>query len=219
MEPAEAVDDIKVALVNDFELVLEGLRAMLDPAPGMRIVETEVRHPPRTAVDVTLFDTYGAHEDLLDRVSSLARDDTNGAVIVFSFSDQQWLIDQLLRAGANGYISKGSPRETIVGGIRDAAAGRRVLIRHRAAGDGLEPVIRWPGRDLRLSGRESELLALLPAGYTNRELADRLYVSENTVKTQLRHLFTKLGVKNRVQASMRAGEVLGPIHRAERRAT
>jgi len=60
--------------------------------------------------------------------------------------------------------------------------------------------LRWPGRDIGLTERESELLALLPTGMTNRELAAHLFISENTVKTQLRSLFTKLDVRNRVQA-------------------
>jgi DNA-binding CsgD family transcriptional regulator len=70
----------------------------------------------------------------------------------------------------------------------------------RAIGPSIATELVWPGRDLRLTGRESELLALLPTGMTNRELAAHLCLSENTIKTQLRGLFSKLDVRNRVQA-------------------
>jgi DNA-binding CsgD family transcriptional regulator len=60
--------------------------------------------------------------------------------------------------------------------------------------------LRWPGRDLQLTERESELLALLPTGMTNRELGAHLCLSQNTIKTQLRSLFFKLHVRNRAQA-------------------
>ena len=73
--------------------------------------------------------------------------------------------------------------------------------------------LRWPGRDAGLTERESDLLAMLPTGMTNRELAAYLYVSENTVKTQLRGLFAKLGVRNRVQAVALADGLLGDHHR------
>ncbi len=64
----------------------------------------------------------------------------------------------------------------------------------------IAPELRWPGRERDLTARESELLALLPTGMTNRELGEHLYLSQNTIKTQLRRLFSKLNVRNRVQA-------------------
>ena len=61
--------------------------------------------------------------------------------------------------------------------------------------------LQWPGRDVRLTERESELLALLPTGMTNRELSEHLHLSENTIKSHLRRLFSKLDVRNRAQAA------------------
>ena len=60
----------------------------------------------------------------------------------------------------------------------------------------IDETVRWPGREIGLTERESELLSLLSTGMTNRELGGHLYISENTVKTQLRHLYAKLGVRN-----------------------
>jgi DNA-binding NarL/FixJ family response regulator len=205
---------IRVALVNDYEIVLEGLRSLLRPhEPEITAIEIDLNQAPRSIVDVTLFDTYGAQNgDLIARITELAADPTNGALVIFSFSDQPDLIEQLMRVGAKGFVSKAASGDAIVEAIRQAAAGQQVLIRRRASGLEVDTALSWPGRDIGLSGRESELLALLPSGLTNKELAAKLFVSENTIKTQLRHLYAKLGVKNRVQASTRAGELLGVHH-------
>lgn len=191
----------RVALVNDYEIVLEGLLALLRPyAPGISVVEIDVNTTPDRAVDVTLFDTYGEADALRDRVRELASDSTNGAVIVFSFSNDLALAKSLTRAGARGFISKASPAAQIVDGIRAAARGERVISLKRAQRAMVIPELGWPGRSVRLTERESELLSLLPTGMTNRELGAHLCLSENTIKTQLRSLFSKLDVKNRVQA-------------------
>jgi len=194
-------ESIRVALVNDYEIVLEGLRALLRPyAPGIRVVELDIETTPDSVVDVTLFDTYGEATAIRERVEQLASDAANGAVIVFSFSDDVALADSLVRAGAQGFISKTMPAAQIVDGIRAAARGERVALVKRSQRGATAAGLRWPGREVNLTERESELLALLPTGMTNRELGEHLYLSQNTIKTQLRSLFTKLDVRNRVQA-------------------
>ena len=203
--------EIRVALVNDYEIVLQGLRALLRPyAPGIRVVELDVRTTPARAVDVTLFDTYGEATAIRERVEDLASDATNGAIIVFSFSDDLAFANSLVRAGAHGFISKAMPAEQIVDGIRAAARGERVTLVERSPQATISPELRWPGREANLTERESELLALLPTGMTNRELGEHLYLSQNTIKTQLSSLFSKLDVRNRVQAvALARGGILG----------
>jgi NarL family two-component system response regulator LiaR len=194
-------ETIRVALVNDYEIVLEGLRALLRPhAPGIRVVELDVNTTPDRTVDVTLFDTYGETAAFGDRVRELASDAANGAVIVFSFSNDAALANSAMRAGAQGFISKTSPATQIIDGIRAAARGERVMSLKRSQRAAMVPELGWPGRTVQLTERESELLALLPTGMTNRELGAHLFLSENTIKSQLRRLFSKLDVKNRVQA-------------------
>jgi two-component system, NarL family, response regulator LiaR len=203
--------EIRVALVNDYEIVLQGLRALLRPyAPGIRVVELDVKTTPARAVDVTLFDTYGEATAIRERVEDLASDATNGAIIVFSFSDDLAFANSLVRAGAHGFISKAMPAEQIVDGIRAAARGERVTLVERSPQATISPELRWPGREANLTERESELLALLPTGMTNRELGEHLYLSQNTIKTQLSSLFSKLDVRNRVQAvALARGGILG----------
>jgi DNA-binding NarL/FixJ family response regulator len=202
---------IQVALVNDYEIVLEGLRTLLKPSePEIHVVELDVKKEPRRRVDVTLLDTYGEVERLGDRVRNLATDPHNGAIVVFSFSDQPQAVRRAMRAGAQGFISKASPAQGIIDGIAAAAHGQRVALTQRAQRSAIDEALRWPGRDIGLTERESELLSLLPTGMTNRELGSHLYVSENTIKTQLRHLYSKLDVRNRAQAAALAGQgILG----------
>jgi two-component system, NarL family, response regulator LiaR len=202
---------IRVALVNDFELVLEGLRALLRPySPGIRVVELDVDTTPERTVDVTLFDTYGEAGALRERVRELASDADNGAVVVFSFSNDAAIANGVMRAGARGFISKASPAAQIVDGIRNAARGERVMSLKRSQRATMIPELGWPGRAVKLTERESELLALLPTGMTNRQLGRHLFLSENTIKSQLRSLFSKLDVTNRVQAvALARGEFLG----------
>jgi DNA-binding NarL/FixJ family response regulator len=210
-------ETIRVALVNDYEIVLEGLRAFLRPyEPEISVVELKVKAKPERSVDVTLFDTYGEAEAMRQRARDLASDPANGAVIVFSFSDDAALAHSLLRTGAQGFISKATPANQIVDGIRAAARGNRVMLTQRSQHAVMSDELRWPGREVNLTERESELLALLPTGMTNRELGDHLYISENTIKTQLRSLFSKLDVRNRAQAVALAGSgILGEHHLAD----
>jgi DNA-binding NarL/FixJ family response regulator len=211
--------EIRVALVNDYEIVLEGLRALLRPySPGIRLVELDVRTTPANPVNVTLFDTYGEATAPLERVRELASDTTNGAIIVFSFSEHMAVAESVVRAGAQGFISKAIRAPQIVDGIRAAARGERVTLVKRSQLASMAPELGWPGRDMHLTGRESELLALLPTGMTNRELAAHFFVSENTIKTQLRRLFSKLDVRNRVQAAALARSGLLGEQRSKRSA-
>jgi DNA-binding NarL/FixJ family response regulator len=202
---------IQVALVNDYEIVLEGLRALLKRGePEIHVVELDVRRGPSRKVDITLLDTYGEVQGLGQRVSALAADPSNGAIVVFSFSDQPGAVRRAIGAGARGFISKAAPAHQIIDRIKAAARGERIDSTQRSRRAVIDESLRWPGREIGLTERESELLALLSSGMTNRELGSHLYVSENTVKTHLRHLYAKLHIHNRTQAASLAGQgILG----------
>jgi two-component system, NarL family, response regulator LiaR len=197
---------VTVALVNDYELVLAGLATMLRPYRDQLVVlDRALERTPDRAVDISLFDTYGATDGQIERVRTLAEDPMAGTVVVFSFSTAPELVRASLGAGAAAFVSKTVNARQLADAIVTVAEGHRVVLtpaphRHRD-GD-----LRWPGRGRDLSARDSELLVLLRQGYTNKEIAERLYLSENTVKTHLRRLFHKLGVSNRTQAAMVATE-------------
>src|SRR3984957_11356743 len=196
-------------------IVLEGLRALLRSSePEIEVIEIDVKKGPRRGVDVTLLDTYGELGSLGERVRSLGADSSNGAVVVFSFSDRPQAVRGAMDAGAQEFISKAAPRQQIIDGIKAAAGGDRVVLTQRSQHAQIDEALRWPGREMGLTERESELLSLLSTDMTNRELGSHLYISENTVKTQLRHLYSKLGVRNRAQAASIAGdEILGEHRR------
>jgi NarL family two-component system response regulator LiaR len=199
--PGGMTGAIRVALVNDYEIVLEGLRALLRHyGPDIQVVELDIKTTPAQTVDVSLLDTYGEAVGMRERVQEIASDPANGAIVVFSFSDDVTAANAAIGAGAQGFISKATPALQIVDGIRAAARSERVVLVERSPRGAIAPELSWPGQDIHLTERESELLALLPTGMTNRELAAHLFLSENTIKTQLRGLFSKLDVRNRVQA-------------------
>jgi DNA-binding NarL/FixJ family response regulator len=131
-------------------------------------------------------------------------------VVVFSFSDDPVLVRRVMEAGAHGFITKTAAPDVIVEGILAAARREPVMITQRSQRGRIDEPITWPGRERGLTERESEILALLPTGMTNEQIARHLYVSVNTVKTQLRSLYAKLDVRNRVQATAIAhGDLLG----------
>ncbi len=206
---------LRVALVNDYEIVLEGLLALFErKGREIQVVEIDIRKRPVRRVDITLLDTFGEVESLADRVRALAADPSNGAIVVFSFSDHPLAVRRAMRSGAQGFISKAAPAQQIIDGITAVARGERVSLTERSQRAQIDEMLRWPGREIGLTEREGELLSLLPTGMTNRELGANLYVSENTIKTQLRHLYGKLNVRNRAQAASFAGQgILGHRNR------
>jgi len=164
---------IRVALVNDYMIVLEGLRSLLKSSePEIQVVELDIRKAPRRGVDVTLLDTYGEVETLDERVRALRSMPDNGAIVVFSFSDQPQAVRRALGDGAQGFISKAVPRHEIIDGIKAAARGERVVSSQRTQHAQIDDAVRWPGREIGLTERESELLSLLSTGMTNRQLGD-----------------------------------------------
>jgi DNA-binding NarL/FixJ family response regulator len=195
------MDRIRVALLDDYSIVLAGLRALLEPhGDRISIVEATIDTRPHHPVDVTLFDTFGELMDYGTRVRELADDPNAGAIVVFSFSDDPMLVRRLMDAGAHGFISKTAVPELIVDGLMRAARREEVMITQRSRRSTVHEPVTWPGRDEGLTEREAEILALMPSGMTNAEIAAHLYVSLNTVKTQLRRLYAKIGVRNRVEA-------------------
>src|SRR2546430_2927397 len=125
-DPVKMAGRIRVALVNDYEIVLQGLRALLEPyAPGIAVVELDVNATPARTVDVTLLDTYGEATGMREQVQAIASDPSNGAIVVFSFSDDLAIANAAIAAGACGFISKATPARQIVDGIKAARSEER----------------------------------------------------------------------------------------------
>jgi NarL family two-component system response regulator LiaR len=191
---------ITVAVVNDYELVVQGLASMLRAfRDRIEVVELDVGENPHGKVDVALFDAYGHGQLGVDRIASLARDHNVGAVAVYAGPSTNEQRDVALAAGARGLLAKSMHAGALAEALLDIADGRLVV--SEQFGDAEEP--RWPGYEFGLTSRESEVAALLAQGMSNKELAAALWISENTVKTHLKGIFQKTTATSRTQAIAR----------------
>jgi DNA-binding NarL/FixJ family response regulator len=204
---------IRLVLSDDHPVVRAGMRALLEAEPDLQVVgeassaEEAVTLAATPGVDLVLMDLQFPGRlqgvDATRRIRS-----TPGAprVLVLTNYDTDADILGAIEAGASGYLLKDAPPGELVAAIRAAAAGESALA--PAVASRLDASQRSP--DQRLTVRESEVLALVAAGSTNREIGQALFLSEATVKSHLVHIFTKLGVGSRTAAVAKARE-LGAI--------
>jgi DNA-binding NarL/FixJ family response regulator len=204
MEPGPdmplAVPQINLAIVNDYEIVVAGVHAMLSGHPEVRLVQLDARALETGSVDVVLYDNFGQrwHDDrhLKDLIEH-----SRAKVVVFTWTFELTSISNALAAGASGYLSKGLSTTEIVtaiqaihrGEVVTSAGHERTAARDRAKGE-------WPGQEHGLSPRESEILALITQGLSNDDIAAAAYLSINSVKSIIRTAYKKIGVKTRSQA-------------------
>lgn len=189
---------VTLAIVNDYELIIAGLAALLQPyRDRVRIVELDSSTPVQAPVDVVIWDTFATVQGDRTDVSNLVRQDNVGRVVVYSWNIDQQLIDRSLSGGVHGYLAKSLPVHRLVDCLERIHAGETVVER----GDGsMSMPMAWPGQEAGLSAREAEVLALITQGRTNNEIAERCYLSINTVKSIVRSTYRKLGVTRRSQA-------------------
>jgi DNA-binding NarL/FixJ family response regulator len=191
---------VRIALVNDYEIVLRGLAHILRPfAHRVEIVELDARERVSGFVDVALYDTFAQPHPDDEDVSRLVGNPHNRHVAVFTWKMDQHLIDAALRRGATGYFAKSMAAADLVDGLETVAAGGTSISPPRRRVP-TAPGLDWPGRDLGLTDRESEVLALITQRKSNAEIALLTHLSANTVKTHIRRLYGKIGAANRVDA-------------------
>ena len=192
---------VSVAAVNDYDLVVHGLAEMLRHDPRLDVRERIVVGEPVTErVQVALFDTFGRTEPIEVEVTQLLSEPLVERVVVFSMDPLPDMGAAATAAGASGFISKGLTREEIGSAILRVAAGQEVrAVAHRRTP--VEAELDWPGRAQGLSMRESEVVVLAAEGLTNAEIGRALYIGTETVKSHLHAAYTKLKVRNRVEAT------------------
>ena len=190
-------DVIRVAIEDDYAVVVAGVAALLSDE-RIDVVETGSSLPVITDVDIVLYDTFGQVQgdgiDLEDFVR-----DSGAHVVIYSWNLEPELIERALAGGARGYLSKVLTGPEIVAGLERIMDGEVVVL----AGDHETSVDArgdWPGRAAGLSPREAEVLALITQGLSNQEIADRAYLSINTVKTYIRSAYRKVDITRRSQA-------------------
>jgi NarL family two-component system response regulator LiaR len=189
---------VRVAVVNDYELVVVGVAALLEPySDRVAVVELDSGLPVAQDVDVILYDTFGQVQGPELDLDALLNGN-QAKVVIYSWNVQPDLVDHSMAKGASGYLTKGMDAEALVSAIEDVHDGKLVLPagatgRDKIAGD-------WPGKDLGLSAREAEIIALITQGLSNQDIAQRSYLSINSVKTYIRTAYRKMGVTSRSQA-------------------
>lgn len=190
---------IRVAIVNDYEIVVAGVAAMLAPhSDRITVVELDAGLPVITDVDVILYDTFGQVQGDAVDLPALVRE-SDARVVVFSWNVQPDLVRNAIAHGAAGYLSKALSAEQVVSGLEAVHQGETVTPPESAPSVDRQPGD-WPGREHGLSARESEVLALITQGLSNQEIAQRTYLSINSVKTYIRTAYRKIGVSRRAQA-------------------
>jgi DNA-binding NarL/FixJ family response regulator len=207
-----AGERIRLLIVDDHEMVREGLKAILQAEPDLEVVgETGLgaevpelvaaRHPDLVLLDARLPDLSGP-----EVCRTLKESHPDVPVIILTTYTDDELVQDSIRAGARGYVVKDVERFSLKESIRAVHRGQAVLAPQVAgrvldrARDHQPPAGGAPS----LNKSQVAILRLISRGYSNREIAAEVHLSENTVKSHLQEVFRKLGVRNRVEAALLA---------------
>ena len=193
-----ASSPVRIAIHDDYELVVAGVAALLSPyADRIEVIELDSNEPTTSDVDIVLYDTFGQDQGERIDFASISVAGTP-KVVVFSWNLQPELVEGAVSNGAAGYLWKGMPVADMVDAIEKVHAGQTITPPEATRPD--TEAGAWPGKEFGLSGREAEVVALITQGLTNQEIADRVYLSINSVKTYIRTAYSKIGVQRRAQA-------------------
>ncbi|MGO9260558.1 MAG: response regulator [Bryobacteraceae bacterium] len=193
-------DRIRVLTVDDHPLLREGIAAIIDGEPDMTLVShastgaEAIQMHREYQPDVTLMDLRLPDVSGIDAMLAIRSESPNARVIILTTFEGDVEIQRALQAGARGYLLKSMPPNELAQAIREVHAGKKrvppAIAAHLAEYMGSE----------RLSPREIEVLRQVADGNRNRDIADKLHISEETVKVHVKHIMDKLGANDRTQA-------------------
>ena len=196
----EAATPLRLAIVNDYEVVVRGLYRLLKPfAHRIEVVELDSATPVGQPVDVALYDTF-SHERM-DRggLEMLLENPDVGRVVVYTWLLDEDVVAAAQRKGVAAVIPKALGGEELVAAIEAAHRGESLLV---PAQDEVPEVLHgsWPGQEEGLTPRQSEMLSLIVQGLSNKEIGERTRLSANTIKSYIRSAYWRIGVTTRSQA-------------------
>ncbi|MFT4197659.1 MAG: response regulator transcription factor [Pseudoxanthomonas sp.] len=209
---------IRVCLVDDQNLVRQGIRSLLALDDGIEVVgeaadgRQAVELVPRVRPDVVLMDMRMPVMSGLEALQALARAGQLPPSIILTTFDDDQLVLAGLKAGARGYLLKDVSLEQLVGAIRTVAEGGSLVqpaVTQRLL-SGLEHMrndFTSLDRPDPLTDRETEILRLMASGFSNKEIANSLGVAEGTIKNHVSNILSKLGVRDRTRAVLKAFEL------------
>ena len=205
---------IKIGICDDDQLIRAGLRMIIDQEPdfevvaeagtGAEAIDLVTAHP----IDVMLMDIRMPVMDGIEATRRIVATTEGPRVIILTTFELDEYVFAALSAGASGFLLKRTPPEQLIEAIRVVAAGEALLApsvtrRLIEAVNRQAPVRADPAQSERLSAltpRELEVLTGIGRGLSNQELAEELFIADNTVKTHVKRVFTKIGARDRAQA-------------------
>jgi DNA-binding NarL/FixJ family response regulator len=191
---------LRIALVDDYDVVVVGVATMLEPYRDRVVVaELDTGRPVKDDVDVVLYDSFAQPESDHEEIDVLIKNPRARRVAIYTWNFQDELIRSAREQGVAGYLSKALPARNLVAALEAVHAGEVVVSdppRRKGSASGLD----WPGRREGLTDREAEVLALITQGKSNAEVAAQTYLSPNTVKSYIRNIYRKIDVASRTQA-------------------
>ena len=209
---AAAAGPVRIVLVDDHEMVIEGLKAMLAAFSGrVQVVGQAVGAERALSVvdelqpDIVLTDVRMQGSSGLDLCQELRRRDPQRKVVMLSVYDDEQYLFQALRVGASGYLLKSISSDDLVRQLEFVHSGETAIDPGMAA-RAVDTAARmqrdefWPGARQGLTQRESEILSFVVSGLSNRAIATKLVIGDETVKSHLRSVYRKLGVSDRAGA-------------------
>jgi DNA-binding NarL/FixJ family response regulator len=200
---------IRLLIADDHEMVRSGLKGMLAGTEIKVVAEAgtgqaAVKHALEGQLDVVLLDVSMSGGDGLNTLGRIKLDKPDLPILMLSYADNPTYVARAAALGASGYLLKVCTRDELIGAIRTVAAGEHLWTREslrrvtgalatpRAAGD----------IDVTLTEREMEVLRQLVNGLTNKEIAEALHISYETVKEHVQHVLRKIGATSRTQAAV-----------------
>lgn len=200
---------VRLLIADDHEVVRSGLRAMLadsdiDVTAEVGTGEAAVKFALENDVDVVLLDIRMPEGDGLTALGRIKLDKPDLPILMLSTFDNPTYIARSVALGASGYLLKGSSRDELIKAIKSAATGESAWTRdelRRVTGALATPRLA-ADVEVPLTQRESEVLRQLAYGLTNKEIAQALHISYETVKEHVQHILRKIGVSDRTQAAV-----------------